>query len=131
MPQIVYNAIKTPDGTIMQSVHRHNCVIHVDKITKNEYMVDGGLDYLRRSTNGDEIDLSLHLFIDPFEKIREVFEWGRNYDADMNLLPQTEWVALKELNDDHLDVLCSYGPAGWRRILFIQEKQYRNELENL
>ena len=125
MAQIVYNALQTPDGTIIVSRHRHDYVTHEDKNGKH-YMVDGGTDYLRRSINHDQIDLSLYL-TDDYTKIREVFVWGRNYDANMNRLPQTEWVALKDLDDGHLDALCSYEPAGeLRRLLFIKEKQYRN-----
>lgn len=125
MNTLICNALQTPDGTIIQSKHRHDYVTHTDKNGK-EYMVDGGIDYIRRSNNGDETDLSMTIF-DDFTKLREVVKWGRNYDKDMNLLPQTEWVPLKDLTDDHLDALCLYQPADTRfRILFIKEKQYRN-----
>jgi hypothetical protein len=131
MAQIVYNALQTPDGTIIVSQHRHDYVVHEDKNGKH-YMVDGGTDYLRRSVNDDQKDLSLYLH-DDYSKIREVFVWGRNYDENMKRLPKTEWVALKDLNLGHLDALCLYDAAGWwRRVLFLKEKQYRNlVLENI
>jgi len=44
--KIVLNRIKTPDGTILTSYHRHNYVSHIDN--GELYAVDGGNDYLRR-----------------------------------------------------------------------------------
>lgn len=131
MAQLVYNAIKTPDGTILCSKYRHDYVTYEDKNGK-QYMVDGGLDYRRRSDNGDETLLYLTI-LDPIEKIREVFTWGRNFNEKMERLPKTEWVLLKDLNDEHLDALCTgkYSPE-WITKLFIREKQYRNlDLENI
>lgn len=123
--QLVYNAIQTPDGTILQSKHRHDYVTHTDKNGKH-YMVDGGTDYCRRSNNGDEISLCLTV-LDPIEKIREVFTWGRNFDEKGKRLPKTEWVLLKDLTEGHLEALCTnqFSPE-WTTLLFIREKQYRN-----
>lgn len=126
MVQIVYNALQTPDGTIIQSKYRHDYVTHFDKIKKREYMVDGGTDYARRSAWGDEKLLSLTI-IHPIREIREVFIWGSNYDENMKLLTTTKWVLLKDLNEGHLDALCTgkYSEE-WITLLFIREKQYRN-----
>lgn len=128
--QIVYNALQTPDGTIIQSKHRHDYVTYLDKNGK-EYMIDGGTDYVRSSANGDEKYITLHA-TSPIEEIREFFKWGRNYDADNNRLPKTEWVPLKDLNDGHLDALCTGKfSQEFITLLFIREKQYRNlTLEN-
>ena len=57
---LVYNALRTPDGTVIESLHRHDYVTY-DDVNGKFYMVDGGLDYLRRSANGDEVDLSVSL----------------------------------------------------------------------
>jgi hypothetical protein len=43
---LIYNAIQTPDGTILESHHRHECVSHVDE-NGFKYFVDGGLAYCR------------------------------------------------------------------------------------
>ena len=60
MKTLVYNAIRTPDGTVLESRHCHDYVTHVDKNGK-EYILDGGLDYVRRSINGDEVLLQVYL----------------------------------------------------------------------
>jgi hypothetical protein len=131
MSNTIYNAIQTPDGTVLCSRHRHDHVTYIDKNGKH-YMVDGGLEYQRRSSNGDEKNVSLSVF-DDLLKIRELVVWGRNFDENMKRLPATEWVLIKDLTDDHLDALCLYNPIDWRfKVLFLKEKQYRNlTLENI
>jgi len=48
-----YTALRTPDGTIIRSRHRHDYVTYTDANGK-KYMIDGGLDYVRSSAWGDE-----------------------------------------------------------------------------
>ena len=45
--QLISNKIRTPDGTILQSFNRHDYKTYIDA-NGFEYMVDGGIDYLRR-----------------------------------------------------------------------------------
>ena len=71
---LVYNALRTPDGTVIESRHRHDYVTYDDANGKS-YMVDGGLDYLRRSANGDEVDLSVSLD-QGILAAREAASWG-------------------------------------------------------
>ena len=40
MSTLVYNAIRTPDGTVIESMHRHDYKAYLDKNGK-EYMVMG------------------------------------------------------------------------------------------
>lgn len=54
---ITRNAIQTPDGTIIESFFRHDYVSHLDK-NGNTYMVDGGLDYLKRGGPNDYVELA-------------------------------------------------------------------------
>ena len=59
MSQLLKNAIRTPDGTILESRNRHDYISYKDANGKT-YMVDGGHDYCRRSAHGDELDLSIY-----------------------------------------------------------------------
>ena len=43
---IIYNAIRTPDGTVIESKHRWDYQAHTDA-NGQLYAVDGGNDYLR------------------------------------------------------------------------------------
>lgn len=125
MPELVYSALQTPDGTIIESINRHDYVTHDDKNGKH-YMLDGGTDYIRRSNNGDEVLIQLFDNQD-IVLLRQHVKWGRNFDANMKRLSQTEWITLANLTDAHLDALCLYERASSTyRKLFIREKQFRN-----
>jgi len=74
MGNIISNALRTPDGTIIRSRHVHDYVTHTDANGK-EYMIDGGLDYVRSSAWGDEEHLIVTLE-DSHELVREECVWG-------------------------------------------------------
>lgn len=98
--EIVFNAIETPDGTILVSSHRHDCQSYKDE-NGFYYSVDGGLDYLRRSFNSDappakEISLTLSAGID---KIRHVISWGTY--GKFGDEPYRR-VLLKDMEEDHI-----------------------------
>lgn len=88
--QIVANLIRTPDGTILQSFSRHDYKEHVDA-NGETYMVDGGLDYLRRSIGQKEVYEELSVYDDdPTELIRKHFKWGtygKNGDQPLKYVP--------------------------------------------
>ena len=67
--ELVYSALKTPDGTILESLHRHDFRAHDDKNGKR-YIIDGGLSYVRSSMNGDEEYIAVYSD-EPFEKVRQ------------------------------------------------------------
>lgn len=119
--QIVYNALQTPDGTILESFSRHDYKEHVDKNGKL-YSVDGGLAYQHYDMHGDEKLLTVYLD-EPFTKVRQYFHWGAVRDK------KRVWIKLCDIDDDHLDKLTLYEPAAtWARLLFINEKYYRQML---
>lgn len=130
MPKLVYSAMQTPDGTIIESINRHDYVTYEDKNGKH-YMLDGGTDYVRRSVNGDEVLIQLY-DTDDIVKLRQHVKWGKNFDENMKRLPQTQWITLANLEDGHLDALCLYdgAPETYRK-LFIREKQFRNYVNEI
>ena len=85
--QLIYNAIRTPDGTIIVSRNRHDYVTHEDTVSGKHYMVDGGNDYERRSIVGDEINLSQ--YYDPSDDVHNStwLHWGtRGKDGKQPLI---------------------------------------------
>jgi hypothetical protein len=36
---------------------------------------------------------------------REFMLWGRNFDKDMNKLPKTEWILIKDMSTDHIQAI--------------------------
>lgn len=101
MKKIVANKIMTPDGTILQSYYTHDYKSHIDN-NGLEYMVDGGLEYLRRTVpDVPYTELSVY-DSDPFDMIRTAFCWGtRGKNGDQPL----KWVALCLLDTDHIEAI--------------------------
>lgn len=101
----LYNAIQTPDGTILESKHRHDYRTHIDKVTGEEYMVDGGGEYLRRNVNkipATELSIPAEGYV--HEKARRYFRWGVR-----GRTPETQydvrWVKLEDLGDNHIEAI--------------------------
>ena len=127
MSKLVYSAIRTPDGTILSSVHRHDYVTHTDK-NGESYMLDGGLEYQRTSINkepAENISLSIG---DPHNKIREAVTWG-SYGKKGN--GPLRRVPVSEMSDDHLNavVVLPYVHQNIG-IVFLDELAYR-DLHNI
>ena len=101
MSKILVNAWKCPDGTILESRHRHDFVSHVIPVNgaaDKVYFVDGGMDYCRIS--GEGLEFVGCYDTDPHEKIREVFSWG-SYGKDGK--QEKHYILLKCLTDEHID----------------------------
>jgi len=101
--ELVYNAIQTPDGTILESTHVHDYKTHKDANGKH-YMIDGGLDYVRRSANGDEISLAIYSD-DAHEKIRQYYGRGGFGKSGKEEYRKT---LLKDMSDEYLKNAIEY-----------------------
>ena len=124
MSKILSNRMRTPDGTILESLHRHDYVTHLDANGK-EYMLDGGLDYVRSSANGDEQILTVY-HDDPHEVIRDVVKWGTyGKNGDETLVH----VTIADMSTQHLqaclDTVKTMHPSIYK--VMQKEVEYREE----
>ncbi|WP_210498609.1 hypothetical protein [Vibrio crassostreae] len=121
-PCIVYNAIKTPDGTILESLHIHDYKTHLDK-NGEEYMVDGGTAYTRRNSNKEPFEELTVTTEAPHEVQREYWSWGtygKNGDQPLR------FVKLKDMEHDHIAaVVNTQRINAARRSAMIKELFYR------
>lgn len=124
MREILSNRMRTPDGTVLHSKHRHDYVTHKDANGK-EYMLDGGLSYVRCSANGDEEMLTVTTD-DSHEVIREVVTWGTYGKSSDETLVH---VKIADMSTQHLqaclDTQKTMRPA--LRKVMQDELEYRNE----
>ena len=124
LPQIVYNGIQTPDGSIICSNYRHDFVSHIDATNGEEYAVDGGTDYLRRmGKSGTYEEMSLYAH-DPHSEIRNYFEWGTRGKDGTEPVRQ---VILKEMDTDHIEAILDTQDQipEWVRTIFENEQVCR------
>jgi len=97
---LILNALRTPDGTVIQSRHRHDYVTYTDANGKT-YMVDGGLEYLRRNVHQDQVDLSLY-DDQPHEVQRVVLTWGTyGINGDQPL----SYIRIADMETGHLEAV--------------------------
>jgi hypothetical protein len=124
----IYSGLKTPDGTILHSKHRHDCVMHKDANGK-VYMIDGGADsgYTRCSGHKDEELIEVYSD-EPFEKVRQYCYRMSLGDPKSKDYPKQQIVFLKDMTDEHLNALLTYClPVNQYLPLYKQEIEYRKE----
>lgn len=122
-PQIILNRIKTPDGTILTSYSVHDYRTHIDK-NGLEYMVDGGLEYLRRNVHQEYPYEELSVTSEaPFEQIRESLHWGsygKYGDQPLHYIP------LYRMTNAHIQAILDHNIGGeWFRKYLRKELSYR------
>lgn len=123
---IFYNAIRTPDGTVIVSKYGHDFVCHKDA-NGYEYCVDGGNNYLRRivSTNApDYWDISMDTKDFGHDTVRKFLSWGtRGKDG---VLP-IRYVPIEFLDTDHIEAILATQHQIYEelRTIFINELEYR------
>ena len=124
--RLLRNAIQTPDGTLLESRHRHDYKEYEDA-NGWTYVVDGGLDYQRRSVNKNapEIDLSVteeH----PHLLARELVTWGTyGKQQDQPLY----YIAVAVMETEHLQAVLDTQKRMYPQVreLMKAELEYRNE----
>jgi hypothetical protein len=127
--KIICNAITTPDGTYLRSYHRHDYKEHLDKLTGEIFMVDGGTDYLRRSFNTTPATFMDVYLSDPFETIRRNFVW-KSYGKNGEHIPHGVYILLCDMEDDHIHAILEtqqHIKGTYVEDLMKQELDYRKE----
>lgn len=125
MKHLIRNEIKTPDGTILTSRHRHDFVSYRDAITQELYFVDGGHEYIRGSVNKVKAEY-LYVYSDGLhEIIREAFEWGsygKNGDEKLH------YIVLKNMAEEHIRaILKTQRLEAHIKKIFEDELKWREE----
>lgn len=128
---ILQNAIRTPDGTILVSKHRHDYVTHLDK-NGELYMTDGGTEYIKRSVNTiPATDLNIVIGSDGFAQIREKLlrdSKGKNGDEPL------KYILLKDMEDEHILKFIEYNVANGNvdniyNTFYAMELEYRQRVQ--
>jgi predicted phosphohydrolase len=123
-PEVIAYRMITPDGTIIQSRHRHDYQTHIDTVSGETYMIDGGNNYLRRSVNKMEATLECIMSNDSHDKIREVMTWGTRGKSGRDPL---KWVFLKDMDTNHIEAVLDTQTqiTSQIRSIFETELKYR------
>ena len=123
MPKLIAQRIRTPDSTILQTFRLHDYKSHVDVITGENYVIDGGLDTLYTHTNiVPPEDLNVY-DTDHFALQRDAFCWGiRGTEFNAPLI----WRSLRNLDTEYVQLVLSQSNLeDWVRSLFTQELAFR------
>jgi hypothetical protein len=128
MRRLLVNAIITPDGTHLESLHRHDYRSHVDD-NGETYSVDGGSEYIRRSVNNIPATDACVYSDDGHSKIREAFKWGTYGRTGSDPFERKK---LSELSDAHiLAILDSQKQLSPEiKKVFYDELTYRKTIQN-
>ena len=123
MRTLLVSAIITPDGTRLESAHRHDYRSHLDA-NGEIYSIDGGTEYIRRSVNKEPATDAFVYSDDAHDKIRELFKWG-TYGKSGN--EPFERKKLADLDDEHIQAIIEtqHQLKNTVKKVFIDEITYR------
>jgi hypothetical protein len=99
---LILNRWKTPDGTVLISYHTHDFVSHKDA-NGEEYFIDGGNDYVRRSNNKEPMENMCVYSDDQFSVIRTVLCRG-TFDKDGKRV----FIPLCNMSNPHIENCITY-----------------------
>lgn len=124
---LLINRIRTPDGTVLESVFTHDYQEHTDK-NGEVYFIDGGRDYQRTSVNKIPAE-NISIYTDsPFEEIRTNYKRG-TFDNEGRRI----WKPISECSDEHLKNILIYNQEHcpntpqWYTDIILKEQEYRKE----
>ena len=60
---------------------------------------------------------------------KDILFWGNNYDKDNNLLPETRWVRVDEMNTGHLEAIVDLYEAKKMRVSEVYIEMFKQELK--
>ncbi len=122
---LLRNAIRTPDGTVLESTYVHDYRTYTDA-NGHTYMVDGGLEYTRRNVVAEAPYEELSVYVDEDHEInREYFQWT-SYGKDGKGPAKTQF--LKDMDADHIQAILDHGFGRVHsRELFREELEYRGQ----
>jgi len=121
MRQLVYNAVTCVDclDTIV-SYHRHD---YKTCRCENQAMVDGGTDYIRYG--GKDMKKVVHHAVYDDEDFSKVRQYATRGSRGKDGLQPLTYIPLKDMDDDYLEAVLSYGGANWHLDLIKKEIEYR------
>ena len=127
MKRLIYNAIRTPDGTVLESRHGHDFKVYIDA-NGLDYMVDGGLElgsrrYVQETAPYEELSVYLE---DGHEAVRNVLSWG-SFGKDGN--QPLSYIKLVDMSTEHIQACLDNVPRmhPHYRIAFTDELNFRKE----
>jgi hypothetical protein len=125
-PKLLANRIITPDGTMLQSMHQHDCVTHTDKNGKL-YMVDGGISYRRGIVQPDAPAKDACVYNDdPHEIIRDAFHWGTRGKSGREPVEYKPISSLSNMHIHNIRMTQTHVPEHVAKV-FADEEFYRRD----
>jgi hypothetical protein len=120
---LIRNALKTPDGTTVESLHRYDFQSYKDANGRT-YSTGGGLTNCIRNGLKDVVDLNLY-DNEPHSVQREVIRWGTSELGGDKALT---WVPIRDMDSCQIERVLKYGSScEVRTSCMVNELKHRAE----